>query len=232
LSQQPLELAPNPLPESYIRAINYVHQQWKSTGRIPSDGDICHYGYLNPAEIDRFWSHPATGNALAERGVQVRLPGDTLLTDRQLIAINVVMNPADNRSLNVKLKSIGIGLPEWSGWFRDENFRKFLEDRGEELLTDYQPLIHDALTRRAMSGDTRAIEYYNKINGRFDPNAAANVNVALLLTRVFDIIQRNIADGDTLKNISRELQALAEGKESTELPSNHTAPVGKILEAS
>ena len=129
------------------------------------------------------------------------------LTIRQLLALSKAADILDRRPLAKKLADVGVGWWEWQTWLANPIFSREHRRTAENALEKNQADVLNALTASAVGGDLRAIEYFNKVSGRYDPNTQNIVNVREVLSGVIEILQEVLSDQPaTLAKIGAKLQ--------------------------
>ena len=130
-----------------------------------------------------------------------------VLSDIQLAAASVVLNPLDRRAISEKLKPLGVSIGQYNQWKKNPSFKRYLEQQGSELFGEHMPEIDAALVSQATSGNTRATKLLYEVSGRYRPGAANDIdNVKLLIIRLTEILQRHIKDPGVLQAIAEEIQ--------------------------
>lgn len=144
--------------------------------------------------------------ALKKRGLWDLAKG---LDTRQLIALSVTSNILDTRPLRKKLDGIGVDWYEWQAWNDDPKFATERLRMAEDGIRRAQADVLQSMTQAAMTGDPRAVEYFNRLSGRFNPNEQNAVNVRQILSEVVTIIQVVLSDNPDLYNqITGQIQRL------------------------
>jgi len=144
--------------------------------------------------------------ALKKRGLGSKLEG---MTTRQLIALATTTNALDTRPLRKKLEGIGVDWYEWQAWNDEPKFAAERLRMAEDGVRKAQADVLHSMTQAAMTGDIRAVEYFNKLSGRFNPNEQNAINVRALLSEVVTILQVVLRDHPDLYNtISGQIQRL------------------------
>jgi hypothetical protein len=204
------------LTERQWDLINYAEEFWHEFKAFPSYRDIKENveGFTTEEEIENELYSPAVHIRLVNRGIDYSKPitetkhNPSRLSDKQLAVINTVLNVADKRSLQQKLKDLNVSTATYYGWKKQPRFAKYLRDRSEELFGDNMPEVHKSLADRAVSGDTRAIKLFYEVSGRhtgIDKTEVANMR--LLIVRLIEVLQRHL-DDDTMRAVAREIGAL------------------------
>jgi hypothetical protein len=199
-----LKLAPQ-----YLKVLDYIHLTYTKTGLIPKNEIISHWASVDPKVVESFWTDDYCKAALLERGIDPNLEGDRI-TPEQVAAVALVTNVHDKRSLSRKLKALNISDHKWNGWLKNPTFQGYIREVSQNAVVDNSYLADVALVQQVDRGDLRAIAYMNQMTGKFDPNAAANVNVPQLLMKVFGVIQQHVKDPEAIDSIGKGILALVE----------------------
>lgn len=130
------------------------------------------------------------------------------LNAKQHYMLMVLTNPNDKRSFEQRLKDGGVTRTEYSAWMRQPAFKSIIEEFAERALGDHMVVAHDSLMKQVEKGNTRAIEFYYAMTGRYSANSQQERDLQAVLTGVIDIIQRNVTDPAVLANIASEMKTL------------------------
>jgi len=144
--------------------------------------------------------------ALKRRGLWDLTKG---MSPKQLIALAVTSNVLDTRPIRKKLEGVGVDWYEWQSWNDDPKFSAERLRMAEDGVRKAQADVLQSMTQAAISGDPRAVEYFNKLSGRFNPNEQNAVNVRELLSEVVTILQETLSVEPELYNqITGKIQRL------------------------
>lgn len=141
------------------------------------------------------------------------------LSAEQLAAANLLLDFSDHRSHAAKLRSLGIPTTKYQNWLRIPAFQEYITYRAEYLLNNSLHEAHTALLKNVQRGNQKSIEFLYEITGRYsraDQQAAAQ-DLAIVLVRLVEVIQRHVKDPETIKAIASEFNEI--------LPRNSTSPV-------
>jgi len=203
------------LTANEISLLNYIEQEYLLHGSVPTEERCLSVGVVKDINVyRRAYKKSDFREALEERGIPLYNLGDPesgsyVLTPNQLVAANVMLDLRDNRSQKKKLQELGIPTQTWEAWLRDPAFQHYIRTRAENILGDNIHESHLALVDRVRSGDVAAIKYFNEITGRYVPAATGQVDVAQVLMRVLEVIQRFVLDPATQSLIADELLTIA-----------------------
>lgn len=152
---------------------------------------------------------PPVGKDLAVNSKTMELSGGLkrraeMLTPKQLIVANTLLDTIDTRSEKKKLQDLGVSTATYQAWCADPVFRDYIVARAEKLLGPAQADAHLALVDQVKGGNLAAIKYYNEIVGRFaQDHGGVNVNVGTnaskqdfkrVIFSVLEIIQDEVDD--------------------------------------
>lgn len=158
-----------------------------------------------------FWLvQPHIKNSLNARGLsttQSSKPAD--LSPAQSAALLVVANLSDRRSLQTKLKSLGLTLTQWNAWKKQKTFRDFLHS---QLTSDFETSLDRALSGLLKSvdgGNPRAVELYMELTGRQPTENERNYKLAI--SRIVECITRHVKDSQTRRAIAEDFDKIEQG---------------------
>lgn len=136
----------------------------------------------------------------------------TRLTPQQVIAMQVVTDPTDKRSLGAKLKQVGINQTVWRAWLRNPVFAEAVRRTTEHLIQDTVALAHTRLAQKVDAGDMSAIKTLYEVSGRHDPNKQQMLDFAKVISLVLEVMQRHITDPAILRAIGDDLDSVIAGE--------------------
>lgn len=136
----------------------------------------------------------------------------TRLTPQQVIAMQVVTDPTDKRSLGVKLKQVGINSTVWRAWLRNPVFSDAVRRTSEHLLQDTIAIAHTRLAQKVDAGDLGAIKTLYEVSGRHDPNKQQMLDFTKVISLVLEVMQRHITDPAVLRAIGNDLDSVIAGE--------------------
>lgn len=200
------------LTDKQFEVINFIEQDYLLNGQIPTSARMEELGLVGKKAYLEWLNDPQFRRNLVARGVSLGENNKSgALTEEQLTAANVMLDLNDNRSRKKKLSDLKIPTQKWEAWLRDPVFQSYLRARAENLLGDNLHDSHLALVDRVRSGDIAAIKYFNEITGRYIQAGGNNIDLASLLMRIIEIIQRHVTDNDQVSAIADDLLTLASG---------------------
>lgn len=203
-----------PMTTEMLEGLRVIELNWHDKGKfIPPVG----FKLYEALQNDSF------RRALTNRGI--RLPkgsGDeveesatdiTSITQQQTAAVLTVVNFADKRTRNVKLRDLGISVSTWNGWLKDEAFRNFYFSQASKQFGDALPAAQEALIRAMESGKVEGIKYYMELMGKGPASAeSSGHNVRLVIQRLVEVLQLHIQDPDMLGAIGLDFDRVLRGE--------------------
>lgn len=196
------------LTEDEYRILTYIEDQWLRKELFPSLAEIARKTHIDQVKVVDALSSDLFKKSLDALGIP-QFTDIEGLTEKQIVAINLVLNPSDNRSVAAKLRAIGVSPVTYNGWKRQKHFMEAMRNQGEKLFGQTQPEVHAALVKQALQGDMQAIKYYNQMSGRFDSSRTVeHMNVQLVMTKLLETIQKHVKDPVALSAIAEEFSGL------------------------
>lgn len=130
------------------------------------------------------------------------------LSAEQLAAANLLLDFSDHRSQAAKLRSLGIPTTKYQNWLRIPAFQEYITYRAEYLLNNTTHEAHTALLKNVQRGNQKAIEFLYEITGRYSRNSQATQDLALIMVRLVEVIQRHVKDPETIRAIATEFNEI------------------------
>ena len=197
------------LNENEYELVSYIEQEYLLSGSIPTK-DVCLEKLsISSKKYDDLWKREDFKNALMSRGISQRLLEGAeingVLTPKQMLAINTLLDINDTRSDAKKLKDLGIPTATYSGWQRDPAFRAYLHQRTELLFGDALTEANRALYDNVKRGDLGSMKQLWEMTGRWSSKPVSEMNIEWVLMKVIEVLQRHITDPSQLSAIAEEL---------------------------
>lgn len=137
------------------------------------------------------------------------------LSAEQLAAANLLLDFSDHRSQAAKLRSLGIPTTKYQNWLRIPAFQEYITYRAEYLLNNSTHEAHTALLKNVQRGNQKAIEFLYEITGRYSRTSQSTQDLALLMVRLVEVIQRHVKDPETIRAIAYEFNEILPQDNST-----------------
>lgn len=220
--------------------ITFCEEFWRANKFFPSIQEIVKGVDQPETQVNIWLNDEVTKKHLDARGINprkrqltnkekegpLRQRGVNRLSDRQLAAIVTILNPADNRVPEQKLKSLGISVATYNGWKKNEHFVNFMAQQAEELYGEYMPEIANSLITNAVNGDFKSQKFLYEVTGRYRPaeNNQEIADVKFLIIRLIEVIQKHVKDPLVIQAIAEEV------KQITNPSLGQQNPVNPIME--
>lgn len=136
------------------------------------------------------------------------------LTSEQNYMLLILTNPNEKRSFDQCLRDAGVTWVTYKAWMRQPLFGGIVRQLSQQGLQDWETVANNSLMKKVESGDVRALEFYYRMTGIYDPNATQERDFQGIMAGVIDIIQRNVNDPVALKNIADGIKHLMSGGSS------------------
>lgn len=199
----------SPVPEGFDKAVfrdilAAVDVLYRRNGVFPTlDETYKSWPKISKKTYSKAFATEEFKKALELRGISVEEnPG---LSPEQSRAILILANP-DGRTLQSKLKQIGISQPKYQAWMRQPIFAETLRLRSEQNLGDSIPVALNALVANADKGDQRAIEKLLEISGRYNPNQIEAQNAKQVVLVMVEAVLKHVSNVDEKKAILAEVE--------------------------
>jgi hypothetical protein len=208
-----------------LNVVLIIERHHSMSGAIPSDDAILELintgqrakraEFKTISDLTQLKSNPLFKASLESRGIVVNYDPDKALRDvntltpRQMAAAAVMMNLADRRSNEKKLRDLGISTEEWANWLQNNQFSEYLRERSEVMISNSVHEAHLGLMRGVQQGNTASIKLYYELTGRYNPNEENQVNIRLVIGKVLEAIQKHIRDPETLNALAVEMSQIA-----------------------
>ncbi|MGS2592228.1 phBC6A51 family helix-turn-helix protein [Streptomyces hebeiensis] len=196
-----------------LEAVLFIERHHSVTGVPPSDDDIIEYlritkkfKEINSESIITMKENPLFQKSMLVRGIVINSTG---LTQRQMAAASIMLNLADRRSEEKRLRDIGVTTEEFATWMQNSEFSNYMQQRSEVLISNSVHEAHMGLLRGVKQGNTASIKLFYELTGRYNANEESNVNVNLIIGRVIEAIQKHVSDPKTLNDLAVELSRIA-----------------------
>lgn len=209
------------LEEWEKEAVLFVERVHSKTGAVPSDDDIIDYLRflkfpVNSETILMLKENKLFQASMLIRGIPISTdPEEELkedknkLTARQMAAAAVMLNLTDRRSDEKKLRDLGISTEEYATWMQNNTFAQYMRERSEQLVNNSLHEAHMGLLRGIRQGNTKSIQLYYAMTGRYNPDEEHQVNIRLLIGQVLEAIQKHVKNPETLNKLALELSQLS-----------------------
>ena len=153
------------------------------------------------------------------------------ITPQQVHALQIVMDPTNNKPMGQKLKMAGVSYSTWQNWLRQPVFAEAVRYTTEQMLGDNIATVHARLVNKADQGDVQAMKLFYEVSGRHDPARQQMQDIQSIIGLLLEVITRHITDPSVLMRITNDFDTVTSGgriKTLDSVPANYTpdeAPV-------
>lgn len=188
-----------PLNNLEKKIISFIEEHFWEYQQVPTLAKIeDKFG----TDVSLEFSKPSFREALHKKYLLVYY--DTIdssgLSPEQLLALNMVCNPDDKRSLRVKLNQCNLSSQQWAVWMNDPSFNRHFSGRLHRNFKGAMPEVLMAVVQQAIGGDVKAQTLYLEMSGAYTRSSNVNVNVDVghTLDKLVEILQEELASQPAL----------------------------------
>lgn len=136
------------------------------------------------------------------------------ITSNQVYATAILLNPADKRSMDAKLKSAGITSAIYQNWMRQPVFAAYVNQLSEDVLASHIGDVNSMLVNRATSGDTTAMRMFYELRGQLGAgNDKSTQDLQQIISMLLEVITRHLAATPVLlQAISADITKIINGE--------------------
>lgn len=195
----------NPTPNKTLLFVDaYNRLYWETQGKVTL-AKIAEELDLSQERVALETSRPEFEKMLKERGLPGFKPEREILSGKQLVAVDSVLNLHDKRSLNSKLKEAGVTTREWQAWLAEPEFVKYLRKQTKERFKNVDIDADLALAQLVSNGDLSAIKYYHEFTGIYRPGTEVGANLTVIMSRILEILAKHVTK-EVLLAVAAELE--------------------------
>jgi hypothetical protein len=220
MSSKPIQKAPTSEEFKYV---TFVEQCWHKHKEVPTPKQISNALSWSLDKVIEIQKHNTVKRMLRNRGIESENANRDNLTEEQIAAVNTYLNVVDQRPIKQKLIALGIEPVRFYGWMKGANFKRYMQERAEELFEDGMPFAHRELIGKVIQGDLRAIKFFYEVSGRhLGGQTVEQQNMVILIQRLLEAVQRIIKDPELIAQIATEFKVISQGESSTSQLSAHS----------
>lgn len=212
------------LSDIELDLIFHIERHVATNGVAPTRSQLkLRFTGLDDKFYETFEKNPLVQKSFKVRGIIYPTMSDAL-TDEQMHAVNIMLDPYDRRSDEKKLRDIGITTRRWAMWLMEERFAEYVRDRSERMLQSSIFEAHKGIIKGARNGNVAAVKTLYEITGRYRPNEESQIDVRRILHTFIEVIQKYVKDPIVLHAIAMDLSSAASAESlSTGLSNNMMA---------
>jgi hypothetical protein len=137
-----------------------------------------------------------------------------LTEDQFKVAMYITDPTVAGRSLRERLAAAGCSYNRYDCWMQEPRFRNLVFNRTQSIIDNSMPEVTQSLVEQATIGNTSAFKMLHNLHKSrggsvADSTSTSGSTTVEVLSKVIDIISRNVADPAILDKIGGELALLA-----------------------
>jgi hypothetical protein len=212
VKEKPEKPKEDSLTDKELSILAMMEQIYWQTGRLPSKEMVVErldpfQGPAAKARVTATFNKQRFQDALEKRGLEYK--NDTeLLTPKQLVLVNMLLNVEDKKSLRQKLELLGITSAQYQAWLRDPGFHSYLTMRTEQLFEHSDHEAYKSLLQAVMRGDTAAMKLFFEMRGIYNPRIDVNINIETVVYKLIEIVGKHVKDPNLLQAIAKDVEVM------------------------
>lgn len=197
------------LSPTELRVINYIEQVFWETGLVPTHDKIAEELHLDKYSVASLFKKEQFTQQVATRGIDLAPEvSRKILTPKQLLLANMLLNLHDKRSVREKLELVEVSSQQYHAWMRQPHFVEFLRKRGEALFKNSDWEAYKGLTKAVSQGDINALKLFFEMRGIYNPRIQLDVNIEAILVRLVEVVSKYVPDPTVLEAIATEIETV------------------------
>lgn len=206
----------SPVPDGFAPAmfrhiVAAIDLLYRRNGKVPDISEVMKsWEGFDIKTVRAAYSSPELQAALRIRGIE--LDPKMGLSHEQLLAITILQDPSDRRSVKTRLEAVGIPHAKYRAWMRNPTFSAAMNSQAEQNLGDAPQMALNRLIAAADAGEPWAVNKVLEISGRWNPQQQDVQNARAIVLTVMEVIQAEL--GDQPEKLERILSKVR-GKMST-----------------
>lgn len=165
----------------------------------PTQDEVCNRFKINLDELIEML--PSINTALVKRGLD-RVEVDVTkaspaLRERSLdpyfvLAVGLVVDYNDKRSMKVKLEAAGLTSKRWNFLLTKPDHEAYFSQRVSQIFSTVGNQASLGLAKLVGGADLNAIKYYNELVGTYRPNQESLLNLTMIIGRLMEILVKYV----------------------------------------
>lgn len=219
------------LPQFIINSlVDYVEYHLHLHNRPPLPSQLSDFSHVNLEQIYHMLEdvHSPFNVRLERRGlpspvseeisgVNADLDYANWLTPQQVAVINCITDFRDPRSVEKRLKEMGVPVLKYRGWLSNPSFKNYLISRADKSIIGHIPEVHRRVVQMAEQGDNKAQKLFYELSGRItrapkvdlSTHHTTNINQSEVFVKLVEAVQRHVRDPEILAAIAKDFEAIA-----------------------
>jgi len=211
--------------------IDFLERHYHNNGKFPNiksiDENLLRLGYRKDVPHTReewltFLSDPEFEEILINRGLPVYDSNPNRIDLNFSLAVTLICDISDKRSLAAKLKDAGLTTRQWTGFLKRKSHYDYFEHRLNQVWdNEVEQKARISLMKSVESGDLTAIKYFHEYTDRYRPQDQQILNLQIIVSGLLEILAKHLT--------KEALIAVAAELEQTGLLSvSQRGPVGEL----
>jgi hypothetical protein len=197
-----------PLTDFDIEVLSYTEQLYWLEQAIPTYERLAEAFQVPVGKIKKVWEKEGFLAAIQARGLDLGKRAEGILSPKQIILVNMLLNVGDRASLREKLALIDVTQSQYYAWLRDPTFQHYLRSRTETMFESADSDAFKALVQAVMDGDVPAMKLFFEMRGIYNPKLQLDINVETVMYRVVEIVAKHVKDPVAIEAIAADMEEL------------------------
>jgi len=198
--------------------IDFLERQFHQNGKYPSIQSIDQHLNLNrPHNLStpipntktawlEYLTDPEFEEILINRGLPVYDSPVGKIDLNFALAVTLVCDISDKRSLAAKLKDAQLTTRQWTGFLKRPSHYKFFEERLNKVWdNEVEQKARLAIMRSVEAGDLTAVKYFHEYTDRYRPADQQIINLQLIISGLLEILAKHLTK-ESLIAVAAELE--------------------------
>ena len=195
--------------------IDFLERTYHKDGKFPSIQSIDRHIHLSrirngpqtKVEWETYLTSPEFEEILINRGLPTYDSKTNRIDLNFSLAVTLVCDISDKRSLAAKLKDAGLTTRQWSGFLKRRSHYEFFESRLNRVWNDeVEQKAKLALMRSVEAGDLTAVKYFHEYTDRYRPQDTQILNLQIIITGLLEILAKHL-NKQQLTAVAAEFEA-------------------------
>ena len=199
-----------------LAVISLIDQRFWETGLLVSVDKLVQDLQLPRESIEESLSKSLVVDILKARGIDLlgKNLSYSVLTPRQVLLANLLMNTHDPQSVREKCKAAGVSTQQYNAWLREPAFSSYLRARAEASFGANDFVAYQKLMAAVEDQDLGAIKLFFEMRGIYLPTSKTSVSMDVqgILNQTVEVLTRHISNPDLLRAIAIDIEAISSGK--------------------
>lgn len=199
------DLWPSKKKDERAEILTYCEQVYWNTGKLPTEADF----RLNFPDVtldeDFFQS---LVEPLTARGLPSYQIADDFREPNFVLAVNLICNVYDKRSIPAKLKTAGLTSSQWRAFLRRPDLAAYYQNCINQIFDeDTKQEAKLQLSRLVSQGDLQAIKHFNEVQNIYRPQSNQTEMVMLYLHSIMEVLAKYVSS-EVLNKVAAEIKTI------------------------